>query len=369
MRIRSHVFAPFVALVLGSSCGTPPEPEPTPTNTEEPATHVDPETGAKYLVNPNRRVLSADGLADAEQAAEVAAGVTKVTSALRATFTDVDASGSVVVQLVVCDSGAPKTGVVGVACSVDNDFLLVGGGAQDLWSGAGAMLFESRPAANGEWGTGATWVAQSKDHLTAANHVLHAWAVGLKLRKNDGSWMSSTELFANVTYTGVDTETASANPFRSCTVPVGQKMIGGGARSLWHGTGGVGQLLTNSFPNSATSWHAGAKDHLTSNHAKLRVYCIGINDTIPNFGSLLINRKSWPSGSASGAVTVEADLTAGYVPTSYGGQAAYTGNKGRLLYRMSPGTNNVRRFAASSKDHIQGDTGVTTTWVVEVRKP
>jgi hypothetical protein len=372
MEIRSHVLAAFIGLGIASSCGMSPEPEPTPTSTNngEPATFVDPETGATYLLSPNRRVVSAAELADGAEDAEMADGVAKVTSALRATFSDVDESGSVAVQLAVCDSGSPKTGVVGVGCPVDDDFVLVGGGAEDLYSGAGAMLFESRPAIDPEWGVGKYWWGQSKDHLTAANHVLHVWAIGLKLRKTDGTWMSAAELRGNISYKPNQTTTATAAPQTSCVVPAGQKIIGGGAKSLWQETGGVGQLLTTSFPGSATAWNASAKDHLTSSHAHLRVYCVGINSTIANFGSLLINRKSAPSDFGGGVRTATGDvtLTPRHVPTCYGGGASWTGNKGRLLFRMSPGFNNNRQFRASSKDHGSADSGAVTAWVVEVRK-
>jgi hypothetical protein len=239
------------------------------------------------------------------------------------------------------------------------DFVLIGGGAQDVYNSPGALLWESRPFDS------LTWAASSKDHLQGATHQLHSWAVGLRLVKTDGTFMSRAELLTYVSYGSV-TSGVGQQPSATCTVPVGKTVIGGGARSNYTG---VGQLLTGSFPSNTTTWFGQSKDHLTADPATITTYCIGIDTMIPGVGGLVVEQVTASATVPGGVGTASNNVTNSprSAPACYGGQATWNGTKGRLLFRMSPGDPDIRSFTTSSKDHLEGDSGTTTAWLTEVR--
>src|SRR5262249_1912632 len=154
-----------------------------------------------------------------------------------------DYSGLVQTQVVECISRGPVTGNISGGCSVSPDYVLIGGGAQDVWSQPGALLWESRPQDVHNSGPGTTWLASSKDHLSAANHTLHIWAVGLKLKRwKDGTFLTHDELKSHITYSRVTSSQAN-HPSAACVIPSGKYdehgrliqtfVIGGGARANW----------------------------------------------------------------------------------------------------------------------------------------
>jgi hypothetical protein len=49
----------------------------------------------------------------------------------------------------------------------------------------------------------------------------------------------------------------------------------------------------------------------------------------------------------------------------YGGQAGW-GGAGRMLYRMSPADNDVTKYTASSKDHVEADSGLMAAFVTRI---
>jgi hypothetical protein len=57
--------------------------------------------------------------------------------------------------------------------SVPSDYVMLGGGAQAISSGAGQLLTDSRP------NNGGSWLAASKDHLVADPGTVRAYAIGL----------------------------------------------------------------------------------------------------------------------------------------------------------------------------------------------
>jgi hypothetical protein len=243
------------------------------------------------------------------------------------------------------------TGSITQFCPVPTEYVLIGGGGRVFYTAQGAMLWESRPFDN------LNWVASSKDHLVSDRHVLHTFAVGLRLMKTDGTFMSRDELLTHVSY-GAVTSNVGQTPSANCTVPLGQTVIGGGARSNWQDTpGAVGQLLTASLPSNTTTWFGQSKDHLTPDPASLNTYCIGIDQ------ATAVTFASGGVGTATNNVT-DAPRS---VVACYGGQATWNGTKGRLLFRMGPDDVTIRTFVTQSKDHLEADSGNTTAWLSQIR--
>jgi hypothetical protein len=349
-------------LLLGCGAEQPVTGAEKPASAE--ATYTDPDTGTTYEMNLNRRVLLGQG---AEQSMRTLPdGLAQVTSAISADGTSKDESGMVQVQIVECDSGAMKQGSISIGCSLSPEYVLIGGGAEDVSDEPGAMLWESRPNDTDDSNTGTTWLASSKDHHALAWHRLHVWAVGLRLKKTDGSWMPRNELKQYVNYRVYEVG-ATNYPSGTCSVPLGARVVGGGARA---NAQGHGQLLTASYPSSAVAWTASSKDHMVADPSTLSVYCIGIKPNIPGFGNLLIERVSAQTytdvigrGTASGTFSVSPKS----VPGCYGGVSEWA-LSGRMLYRMGPADFNIGGYTASSKDHFHQEGGRTFAWGTQLRK-
>lgn len=118
-------------------------------------------TGDEYVMNQNRRVLTtADVETDLNGGDhDIEPGeLGSLRQAINSSGTVRDGSGRVEVQIVECNSGAPRTGSISVGCSVGPDYVLIGGGAQDVYSGQGAMLWESRPQDSDDTGQALSWL-------------------------------------------------------------------------------------------------------------------------------------------------------------------------------------------------------------------
>lgn len=272
---------------------------------------------------------------------------------------DTDASGAVTIQIWECVASSKVAGLQSITCTVGSGFVVIGGGAADVWDAPEALLWESRPDSVNN-----RWIASSKDHLSSAAHQLHVYAIGLRLRKTDGTFMSTTELRSHIQYTST-TSSSGSNPSTSCT-PSGKLLIGGGARANWTG---VGQLLTQSYPLNG-SWIAASKDHLQADPATVTAYCVGIDSNISGFDTLIATYQSFGTASSGGSSTVSKTFssTVGVV-SCYAGSAFWDGHVGgRMLYRMSPADNNIRGWVTSSKDHIQASSGTTFADIITIRK-
>jgi hypothetical protein len=344
--------------------------------------YTDPETGVVYVMNPNRRVVSGGGAAT--QTRQLPDGTTEIQSAIVATGFQSDWSGRIQTQTVECQYGPITAGTFGVLCGVAPDQVVIGGGAQDVWTTPGALLYWSEPdgrafpAQAGLPAQGGFWVAGSTDHLSTASHTLRVWAVGLKLKRADGSFMTYDEVKSHISYSDASSSGLQAfhNPSATCTVPTGQLVIGGGVFAQGSAPLDVGQLLTQSFPSSDTSWYGASKDHIASDPGSVNVTCIGIDRTIPGFGSIEVFRSN-RSGTVStgvGSPTVTLAESPRAVATCYGGEAGWDG-VGRMLFRMSPGessifdpTSGLRSATAGSKDHLQADSGTTIAWITGMRR-
>lgn len=259
-----------------------------------------------------------------------------------------DASGTLTVRIKQCE-WSPKLGHPTASCTVDSDFVLVGGGAEVEGSASpGALLWQSAPDLKI---TTTTWLAASKDHVIAYPHRVRAYAIGLKI-----AGVLATTLQQAVTIVPVRSSPAH-HPSATASVPAGYALVGGGATANWSGQG---LLLTSSYP-SGSSWIADAKDHVGQEIGTVTSYAIGISlSMIAGFGAVS-NQYGYSVQTGYGFPVVAGP--GGRVVTSVGGLAQYNG-QGRLLTALVPisGTSGM----SVSKDHVSADSGFTTAYVISL---
>ena len=274
-----------------------------------------------------------------------------------------DASGEVIVRVYTGPWVYGQHNTTSV--NVDTDFVLVGGGAMisqwanpdDLLGQPGALLTKSYPNSNFT-----TWHAASKDHGTVYWHSLRAYAIGLRL-----SGVSSVQLRNYMTI--VKTSSSGNHPTAVAPVPPGYLLLGGGASAI--GSPQRGLLLTASFPSSFHEWTASAKDHHFFESGSVEAFAIGIQQSIPGFGVLnaTYNNALTSTGTGYGVASIQAPT--GWVVTSVGGRAQYSG-PGRMLTDLFPYWDLSNRLGAKaiSKDHLGPyyTSGDTYAYTVSIQK-
>lgn len=325
--------------------------------------YIDPENGEVYLVDHNRRVtavVTSDETQGNADRVEPSGGEFDVVGQPLTKTIQHDATGKIQMEYVACDASSIKTDKANCGCSVSPGYVLVGGGGDVDWSQPGAMLYESRPADADNNGPGTTWLAASKAHMGPASHTISCQAVGMKIQMNNGNWLHAETLKSHISYNR-KTVISSQAPSGQCDVANGKFVIGGGARSNWTGNG---QMLTQSYANSASSWWGSSKAHMVDDSASLDVYCIGISPTIHNFGTFHITRTSKSKHVNYWDTYVVKTSELGYLPTCGGGRATY-GGAGRLLTSLWVTSWNV---GTGSKDHWTSDSGTTYANMVSLRR-
>ncbi len=358
---RSPLFFLCLSFIVGCAATPSEEPKAAGPEAEDELTmeRTILEDGTEYRVNENRRIVFQSDRPGAPGSEAVGA----VSSALNASGTMSPWDGRASVQVVECAS-ASGGGRLSAGCSVGSDYVLVGGGAEDTWpytaGSPGGLLVETRPQDVDDYGQGRTWLASSKDHYYPAARSLHVWAIGLRVKKTDGTWLPRSELKSRISYNAA-TGSPSLSPSVTCTSRysnLGVDIIGGGAKA-----NGGHQLLTSSrFKQVATyigGWTAGAKAHIYPEYASVSAYCISIDRYIPGVGGVTAFPLMTSHTASFGSDYVEASVPLSDLPTCYGGSATYNG-AGRMLYRLSPADGTITRGAAASKDHGFYDGGTTT---------
>jgi hypothetical protein len=241
-----------------------------------------------------------------------------------------------------------------VQCSVDEDYVLVGGGAWATWSGPGALLTASFPA---DPNILRTWEARSKDHGVAEPHILFVYAIGLKIAGVSRSTLLGSAFVNRKTSAPSSRPTANAPMF-----PDNVMQTSDGCLDDWHGPG---NLLTACEPVLG----AAGKEHGWSDPASITHYRIGLLRNIPGVGELentLITTSSAFGGGAQEARPLHAG---GWVPTGVTAEDNSIFSVGRLLYRMTPYTfENLNAAAAASKDHLVAAQGSISAGVFMIRK-
>jgi vibriolysin len=346
-----------LALLAGTSaCDVSSDSETAPTGAD--FGEMTSETG-EIEFDPNRRVVENPGEGLDRSRMGDSGPVESSESALVVT----DGSQTIHTRIFQCNSGTAQSHPQ-VVCSVDPDYVVIGGGAWAYGTGAGGFLTASAPY-NSALGA---WYASSKDHDIADPHILYVWAVGLKL---DG--ISADILRQNMTL--VWSTSPRANwPDQSVSLPAGYLLVGGGAIVNWSGWG---NLLVASRPlgtpswggTPPTAWYGRSKDHLHSSPATITVLAIGIRPTIPGFGTLQVawrypNVSYAPSGVGSASGSVEGS----WALACLGGESSWNGY-GRMLFRMSPvDSYSNTSLTVASKDLRNSDSGFTSLYYTEVRR-
>jgi hypothetical protein len=127
------------------------------------------------------------------------------------------------------------------------------------WTGAGNLLTAPYPQGSD------SWMARSKDHSVVDPSEITSYVIGIRSK-------------TGVVVTGSVTVAQSAPselPSASVAVQAGFTMTGGGAFDDWNPPA-PGNLLTASFPASASSWQANGKDQTVVSPAPIFAYAIGI---------------------------------------------------------------------------------------------
>jgi hypothetical protein len=170
-----------------------------------------------------------------------------------------------------------------VQISVDQGFVMTGGGAQAHWSAKGSLLTASRPVGSD------TWEARSKDHVQRETDTLTVYAIGVRPRNGapNVAWKKEEA-----------TSDVAPHPSVAAHVQNGWQLVGGGAFVDWQG---AGNLLTASYPQEGSAWEASSKDHLESSPARITAYAIGVRPPpqaalqmrLPGFVHTTPNEEGW----------------------------------------------------------------------------
>ena len=311
----------------------------------------DPETGQTYTLNPNRRAM---GHALPENARALTQGFS---------YSMVDWSGTIETRVWECVEYTRQSIQSGIACQVDPDYVLVGGGAWAHYFASGALLTESRPSDRGL----VTWLASSKDHLSPDPHELHVYAIGLKV-----SGLTRDALMTNIVFVQSDPSAIAAHPTQSVSLPSGYRMLGAGAKINWTAPGNL--LTSTTSPSSCcpiTTWQVAGKDHLSSSPATIVAYAIGIKASIAGYGSFDFTNGGYPPSAqlcGYGVLQAPEARPAGWVYTGLGGNSTWSSGPGRMLFRVGPDPNDPNKIIVASKDHLQASWGCLTTDFLLMRK-
>lgn len=296
-------------------------------------------------------------VSEAEAVGEIKSALTPVTcgATYDACWDQTDSSGKISIRLYMCKESAADSWT-SVACSVETDRVLVGGGVQESTFGAsgnGSLLIATLPS--GE--IGGTWVGISKAHVYPDVHKSRAFAIGLRL-----AGFNANQLAAAVQTTSATSGT-DPHPGAVALKPAGHILLGGGAA-----TDNSNQLITGSTPTNA-GWVAKSRDHIITAPGKITAYAI----TMP----------SCPVGLAycltSDITTVGQNAPSGYhtwvnhintpnsIMVSVGGDA-FSGGAGRMIVSLAPYPAFTGQVFMQSKDHGFTDNGSDTASIVSLRK-
>jgi hypothetical protein len=280
-----------------------------------------------------------------------------------------DGTGRVVIRVFQCDWVGPAAHNQ-TSCTVGSGFVLVGGGAEVAqgnqahtpYPQPGALLTQSEPSP-----TLLTWLAGSKDHQFSDSHFLRAYAIGMRIKRPDGTFLSAADVMTQIYLSLPSDSTQSPHPSvtadisNSFSFQFGDIRLGGGAHVV--GSPDFNQLLTSSFPAGSTQWSASSKDHFVSAPGIVEAVAIGIHPCAAIYGGGCLNAQVFSSGSVAvgtGYREITRNIGSPFATVSIGGISSYNG-PGRLLVNMIPNmstANGVRGGSTiTTKDHGAADTG------------
>lgn len=149
---------------------------------------------------------------------------------------------------------------------VPSGYILTGGGAQALWdrNGVGGSLLTASYPFDSE-----SWYAKSKEHFVGEKVKIISYAIGIKAKDKS---TFDRKVFAK-TVSNQATFLSDNVLSESVGVDSGYTLVGGGAFVDYQHPG---QLLTASYSDNGSTWHAKCKAHGQSSKASLNVYAIGL---------------------------------------------------------------------------------------------
>gem|GEM_PF-1596968 len=260
------------------------------------------------------------------------------------------------------------------AIYIENDRVLIGGGAYTTFEvgqpeASGAYIIKSYPL-----GSDLTcWAAQSKDHYYPNSpHTLYVYAIGLKVKNENGTWMSRSAL---KNYINLYTQQSASGTYISTSVQpdVSYETVGGGVSinwgdQNWHVNGN--QLLFESHRESNNSWYVSSGSHTSLQTNTITAFAIGIyRYLIPGFGTFrFMHSISTPSDAPANSMTTNTETTdPSWVPSCIGVKSGGT-DRGRHVYKMKYGyAPNMRPICeVGDKDLLYPQAGSLYTYVTQL---
>jgi hypothetical protein len=293
-----------------------------------------------------------------------------------------DGSGQVHVRIKTCDYPATsQTGDLCAYCTLESDWLLIGGGAEIEGSPTSARLKASFPypsfgppsacTGNGSGARdGTVWLARS--HGTSL-HRLRAYVVGLKIDN-----ITVDEILAQNAYSVNESTTMiSSRPVRE-TPPFlsSQLIIGGGAELLAPIGEPVNGYLTELRPADVVgennAWR-GAGVFNSGSQGAIKVFAIGLNPCllVPGWDHCLDWKwRTVTTGPVSGYGTASAATPYPWVTAGIGAKGVFgsAASSSRFLADLIPFSSGGQGFTARTKDQGSAVSGSTTGYAFNLMK-
>jgi len=154
------------------------------------------------------------------------------------------------------------------------------------------------------------------------------------------------------------TSASAQHPSTTLTVPSGYKILGGGAFDHYSEPG---NMLTASYPLSATQWFVAGKDQEKTSPATVTAFAFALLDPSNEWDVVIDSNTSAVKLPHPQAI---ARLRTGYVMTGGGAFVNYTGY-GNILTASYPDTDSS--WQARSKDQDVSDPSVITAYVIGIK--
>jgi hypothetical protein len=294
-----------------------------------------------------------------------------------------DASGQVHIRIKTCDYPAttPQAGDLCAYCTLEPDWLLIGGGAEIEGSPSSARLKASYPYAppgpppnctgNGDASRELSiWVARS--HGTSS-HRLRAYVVGLKIDN-----ITVDEIESQGAYDWHETtSTSSSRPVKETpSFLSSQLVIGGGAELLASIGEPVNGYLTELRPADVVgennAWR-GAGVFNTGSQGGIKVFSIGLNPclVVPGWDQCLAWKwRMATTGPVSGYGTASAVTPYPWVTAGIGAKGVFgsAASSSRFLADLIPFSSGAPGFTVRTKDQGSTVSGSTTGYAFNLMK-
>jgi hypothetical protein len=284
-----------------------------------------------------------------------------------------DASGDVKIVVRTCAYPDATTGSRCHFCAVDEDWVMIGGGAEIDQSPSFARLRGSFPYPGNlqapvkspdlvETCTGNTPVNDPNAYWTAwmvrsgglSSHSLRGYVVGLQINGVSASTLAAARGFADAT------ASVLTQPSVEQVVP---NLIGGGVNEV----GGQNCYLTESRPvESNGSWRGSA---YCSPAGNLKVYAISLNHclSVPGWDSCMQwKTRSTVTGPTSGYGTASLVTPYPWVTTAIGAKSVLNSASSRFLADLLPVVDDSQGVTATTKDHTTSVSGTTTAYSINI---